>query len=174
MSASRMFKQTEFSVCEAIEKLHQLAKKHPLSWEDGVAYTSLEAITRLVAHAGALREAALQLETILLRLTEKSDKHLRSDHQALRLAALEVINSADRLEHPDTFRLNHLIAMNHSVLGATGNPKFPTVESIQFIFEAKQGKSPQENVRAAIERDIDNFWHRQQDHALQGILEKVK
>lgn len=60
----------------------------------------------------------------------------------------------DHQAHLDTIRLNHLVKFDHSVIGASDSPEKPTVESVEFIFDALPNLSLGERVRAAIDHDI--------------------
>jgi hypothetical protein len=77
--------------------------------------------------------------------------------------------------HPDSARLDHIIACDHSVVSPLedGNPNAGTIESIHFIFENPFGLhgrvSNSAHVRDAIDRSIANRAARNLLAAVRGI-----
>ncbi|MDR3480270.1 MAG: hypothetical protein P4L91_06095 [Burkholderiaceae bacterium] len=61
----------------------------------------------------------------------------------------------DQIVHPDTMRLNHLLAMHHEVRAPAAGDNQPQVESIHFIYDAGPGASKGASLRAAIDHDIE-------------------
>jgi len=105
----------------------------------------------------ALGICALEETDLFLRLEEIYWKGFK--------AALECVANGKsvgdkKAAHADTVRLDHLIAMGHSILGPLDKdrPLVGTIESINFIFENPQrirgSMSDTTDVRAAIDRSI--------------------
>ena len=105
----------------------------------------------------ALGICALEETDLFLRLEEIYWKGFK--------AALECVANGNSVSdnnavHPDTARLNHVIAADHSIIGILdkNKPRVGTIESIHFIFEnPKRIRGSQydaNDVRAAIDRSI--------------------